>query len=163
MGTLNEWCECLIIQRVWCKFKWFFICFAASNFINTSYDNAKACAVVETTDVSQNMINVDQKFEIQPEINNNYHQQQQKHSNEVNFQGESSCSSLQWDPFHSGCFLSVQIAFVGCLESPSIVTITHLNSSAIIHHLESSTSNLGMNEAAFLPCWLMLVGEITIS
>ena len=33
-----------------------------------SYDNAKACAVVETSDVSQNMINVDQKVtEIQPE------------------------------------------------------------------------------------------------
>ena len=38
-----------------------------------SYDNAKACAVVETTDnVNQNLINVDDQtaksFEIQPEI-----------------------------------------------------------------------------------------------
>ena len=41
-----------------------------------SYDNAKACAVVETTaDVTQNMINVDQNSkphaEIQPENNFN--------------------------------------------------------------------------------------------
>jgi hypothetical protein len=34
-----------------------------------SYDNAKACAVVETTDVGQNIINVDQKpHQIQPEV-----------------------------------------------------------------------------------------------
>ena len=48
--------------------------FAASNFLSMSYDNAKACAVVETTaDVNQNLINVDDQtaksnFEIQPEI-----------------------------------------------------------------------------------------------
>ena len=49
--------------------------FAASNFLKMSYDNAKACAVVETTadNVNQNLINVDDptakaNFEIQPEI-----------------------------------------------------------------------------------------------
>ena len=49
--------------------------FAASNFLKMSYDNAKACAVVETTadNVNQNLISVDDptakaNFEIQPEI-----------------------------------------------------------------------------------------------
>ena len=38
-----------------------------------SYDNAKACAVVETADVSPNLIDVDQKTrEIQPERKNLY-------------------------------------------------------------------------------------------
>ena len=49
-----------------------------------SYDNAKACAVVETTDLSQNMINVDTKSnEIQTDNNNNRIMYSNKNQNEA--------------------------------------------------------------------------------
>jgi len=57
----------LLLQK---RMTWiaFILYFTASNFLKMSYDNAKACAVVETTsDVGQNI--VDDSRHIQPELN----------------------------------------------------------------------------------------------
>lgn len=80
-GTRNK---ALSLHLIWMSnHSWHFFFVSASNFLKTSYDNAKACAVVETTDVGQNLIDIDSKRDqtstkphiIQPEANyNNYNE-----------------------------------------------------------------------------------------
>ena len=70
--------------------------FPASNFLKVSYDNAKACAVVETTDVSPNLIDVDQKNRQIPTENARNKNLYDSNSKQINLPGLSIDS-----PYHS--------------------------------------------------------------
>ena len=70
--------------------------FPASNFLKVSYDNAKACAVVETTDVSPNLIDVDQKNRQIPTENARNKNIYDSNSKQINLPGLSIDS-----PYHS--------------------------------------------------------------
>ena len=70
--------------------------FSASNFLKVSYDNAKACAVVETTDVSPNLIDVDQKNRQIPTENARNKNLYDSNSKQINLPGLSIDS-----PYHS--------------------------------------------------------------
>ena len=83
--------------RLYCLFYLIFYCFfPASNFLKVSYDNAKACAVVETTDVSPNLIDVDQKNRQIPTENARNKNIYDSNSKQINLPGLSIDS-----PYHS--------------------------------------------------------------
>ena len=75
-----------------------------------SYDNAKACAVVETTDVSPNLIDVDQKNRQIPTENARNKNLYDSNSKQMNLPGLSIDS-----PYHSedsaGKFLYIYYFF----------------------------------------------------
>jgi hypothetical protein len=87
----------LLIYWLFLQFLYDFIVFlAASNFLKVSYDNAKACAVVETTDVSPNLIDVDQKNRQIPTENARNKNLYDSNSKQMNLPGLSIDS-----PYHS--------------------------------------------------------------
>ena len=87
----------MLIYWLFLQFLYDFIVFlAASNFLKVSYDNAKACAVVETTDVSPNLIDVDQKNRQIPTENARNKNIYDSNSKQMNLPGLSIDS-----PYHS--------------------------------------------------------------
>ena len=95
--SLNILLYCFIWYDYIVCFIWSFIgFFPASNFLKVSYDNAKACAVVETTDVSPNLIDVDQKNRQIPTENARNKNIYDSNSKQINLPGLSIDS-----PYHS--------------------------------------------------------------